>query len=69
MTSYGGWEREKRVLNKKETTIAAQKQDTMRGSFQDWVFRDQERQRGELGGKNTMYCLIPPDHENMMVRI
>ena len=35
--------KEKRVLNKKETTIAAQKQDAMREAFRDWVFRDMER--------------------------
>ena len=42
--------KEKRVLNKKETTIAAQKQDAMREAFRDWVFRDMDR-RNELVSK------------------
>ena len=39
--------KEKRVLNKKETTLAAQKQEAIREAFKDWIFRDQER-REEL---------------------
>ena len=35
--------KEKRVLNKKETTIASQKQEAIREAFKDWVFRDPER--------------------------
>ncbi len=37
--------KEKRVLNKKETTIASQKQEAIREAFKDWVFRDPERSR------------------------
>ena len=39
--------KEKRVLNKKETTLAAQKQEAIREAFKDWIFRDPER-RAEL---------------------
>ncbi|MCR4745746.1 MAG: DEAD/DEAH box helicase family protein [Lachnospiraceae bacterium] len=35
--------KEKRVLNKKETTFAAQKQEAIREAFKDWIFRDSER--------------------------
>ena len=35
--------KEKRVLNKKETTLAAQKQEAIREAFKDWIFRDPER--------------------------
>ena len=45
--------KEKRVLNKKETTIAAQKQDAMREAFRDWVFRDMDR-RNELVSKHNV---------------
>ena len=31
--------KEKRVLNKKETTIASQKQEAVREAFKDWIFR------------------------------
>lgn len=32
-----------RVLNRKETILAQQKQQTVRNAFQDWIFRDPER--------------------------
>jgi N12 class adenine-specific DNA methylase len=35
--------KEKRVLNKKETTIAQQKQETLKQAFKDWVWKDPER--------------------------
>ncbi|WP_437126218.1 YodL domain-containing protein [Lacrimispora amygdalina] len=35
--------KEKRVLNKKETTLAAQKQEAIREAFKDWIFKDPER--------------------------
>ena len=37
--------RERRVLNAKETTLAAQKQQAIRDAFQDWIWRDPERRR------------------------
>lgn len=52
--------KEKRVLNKKETTIAAQKQDAMREAFRDWVFRDIDR-RNELVSKyNVLFNSTRP---------
>ncbi len=35
--------KEKRVLNVKETTLAAQKQQTIRDAFKDWLWKDQDR--------------------------
>jgi len=35
--------KEKRVLNKKETMLASQKQESIREAFKDWVFVEQER--------------------------
>ena len=35
--------KEKRVLNKKETTLAAQKQEAIREAFKNWIFNDPER--------------------------
>ncbi|MDD3228241.1 MAG: SNF2-related protein [Oscillospiraceae bacterium] len=35
--------KEKRVLNSKETTLAAQKQQAIRDAFKDWIWRDPER--------------------------
>ena len=35
--------KEKRVLNKKETTLAQQKQQAIKDAFQDWIWRDTER--------------------------
>ena len=52
--------KERRVLNKKETTIAAQKQDAMREAFRDWVFRDMDR-RNELVSKyNVLFNSTRP---------
>ena len=35
--------KERRVLNAKETTLAAQKQQAIRDAFRDWIWRDPER--------------------------
>ena len=37
--------KEKRVLNAKETTLAAQKQQALRDEFKDWIWRDPQRRR------------------------
>ncbi len=37
--------KERRVLNAKETTLAAQKQQTIREAFKDWIWRDPERRQ------------------------
>ena len=37
--------KERRVLNVKETTLAAQKQQAIRDAFRDWIWRDPERRQ------------------------
>lgn len=37
--------KEKRVLNAKETTLAAQKQQALRDAFKDWIWQDPERRQ------------------------
>ena len=37
--------KERRVLNAKETTLAAQKQQAIREAFRDWIWRDPERRQ------------------------
>lgn len=59
--------KEKRVLNKKETTIASQKQEAIREAFKDWVFRDPERRQVLV--ENITVFSIPPDRGNMTVHI
>ena len=52
--------KEKRVLNKKETMIVAQKQDAMREAFRDWVFRDQERREVLVNKYNVLFNSTRP---------
>ncbi|ENY94406.1 DEAD-like helicase [[Clostridium] clostridioforme CM201] len=37
--------RERRVLNARDTTLAAQKQQAIRDAFKDWIWRDPERRQ------------------------
>ena len=37
--------KERRVLNAKETTLAAQKQQAIREAFRDWIWRDPEHRQ------------------------
>lgn len=37
--------KEKRILNAKETTLAAQKQSALRDAFKDWIWKDPERRQ------------------------
>ena len=37
--------KERRVLNAKETTLAAQKQQAIRDAFRDWIWKDPERRQ------------------------
>ena len=52
--------REKRVLNKKETTLAAQKQDTIREAFKDWIFREPERRQDLVEKYNKLFNSTRP---------
>ena len=37
--------KERRVLNSKETTLAQQKQQSIKDAFRDWIWRDPERRQ------------------------
>ena len=52
--------KERRVLNKKETMLACQKQDAIKEAFKAWVFRDQERREKLCGIYNRRFNSIRP---------
>ena len=52
--------KEKRVLNKKETTLASQKQEAIREAFRDWVFRDPERRQTLCAKYNELFNSTRP---------
>ena len=52
--------KEKRVLNKKETMLASQKQETIREAFKDWVFRDPERRQTLCAKYNELFNSTRP---------
>ena len=52
--------KEKRVLNKKETTLASQKQDAIREAFKDWIFRDPERRQTLCAKYNELFNSTRP---------
>ena len=54
--------KEKRVLNKKETMIAQQKQEMIKEAFKEWIFRDIDRREdlcrkyNDLFSPSSFYC-------------
>ena len=52
--------KEKRVLNKKETMIAQQKQEMIKEAFKEWVFRDIERREDLCRKYNDLFNSIRP---------
>ncbi len=52
--------REKRVLNKKETMLAAQKQEALREAFKSWVFEDPQRRQELCGKYNRLFNSTRP---------
>ena len=52
--------KEKRVLNKKETMIASQKQEAIREAFKDWVFHDPERRQTLVAKYNELFNSTRP---------
>ena len=51
---------EVRVLNKKETMLASQKQDAMKAAFKDWIFKDQQRRERLVKVYNERFNSIRP---------
>ena len=69
--------KKRRVLNKKETTLAQQKQQAIKDAFRDWVWKDPQRREqlvqkyNELFNstrprRNIMSFSIPPVPANTM---
>lgn len=52
--------KEKRVLNKKETTLAKQKQQAIKDAFQDWIWRDPERRERLCSRYNERFNATRP---------
>ena len=52
--------KEKRVLNKKETTLASQKQEAIREAFKDWIFRDPDRRQALVAKYNELFNSTRP---------
>lgn len=51
---------EKRVLNKKATAIAAQKQEALREAFKDWIFKDPDRRKELVEKYNILFNSTRP---------
>ena len=49
-----------RVLNKKETMLASQKQDAIKAAFKDWIFKDQQRRERLVKVYNERFNSIRP---------
>ena len=52
--------KEKRVLNAKETTLAAQKQQALRDAFRDWIWKDPDRRQALVQQYNEEMNSIRP---------
>ena len=59
-SSDRGQRKETRVLNKKETMIASQKQEAVREAFKNWVFEDQERRQDLVAKYNKLFNSTRP---------
>ena len=51
---------EKRVLNKKETTLAQQKQEQIKQAFKDWIWKDPERRQKLVKEYNEKFNSVRP---------
>ena len=52
--------KEKRELNKKETMLARQKQESIREQFRDWIFQDMERREDLCARYNELFNSTRP---------
>ena len=52
--------KQKRVLNKKETTLAQQKQQAIKDAFQDWVWKDPRRRETLVTKYNELFNSTRP---------
>ena len=59
-TVYDADGTERRVLNSKETTLAQQKQQTIKDAFQEWIWRDPNRRQTLVQQYNERFNSIRP---------
>ena len=60
--------RERRVLNVKETTLAAQKQQALREAFKDWIWKDPKRRQTLVEQYNEeMNCIRPREYDGSRI--
>ena len=52
--------KEKRVLNKNETTLAQQKQQAVKDAFRDWIWRDADRREALVNRYNVLFNSTRP---------
>ncbi|MDL2300031.1 DEAD/DEAH box helicase family protein [Clostridiaceae bacterium OttesenSCG-928-D20] len=52
--------KERRVLNRKETTLAQQKQQSIKDAFRDWIFADPERRQTLVTEYNERFNSVRP---------
>ena len=52
------------ILNKKETMIAQQKQDTIKESFNNWIWKDPQRREELTQIYNRLFNSIRPREYN-----
>ena len=61
--------RERRVLNAKETTLAAQKQQMIRDAFKDWIWKDPQRRQTLVCQYNEeMNSIRPREYDGQHIR-
>ncbi len=60
--------RERRVLNAKETTLAAQKQQALRDAFREWIFKEPRRRQALVRQYNDeMNCIRPREYDGSRI--
>ena len=55
---------ERRILNQKATTLAAQKQDAIKEAFRDWIWKDPQRRQNLVKKYNTEFNSVRPREYN-----
>ena len=56
------------MLNAKETTLAAQKQQALRDAFKEWIFKDPQRRQALVQQYNEeMNCIRPREYDGSRI--
>ena len=60
--------REQRILNKKETMLACQRQEAIKEKFKDWIFTDPERRQALVAKYNKVFnSTRPREYDGMHI--